>query len=60
MNKIFKFARSFYEDEQGSTAIEYGLIGALVAVAIIASLQNFAGSSNSMWNRVTNTIAENL
>jgi pilus assembly protein Flp/PilA len=31
--------RQFIRDEEGVTAIEYGLIAALIAVAIIASLE---------------------
>ena len=40
MNMIARFAK----DESGATAIEYGLIAALVAVAIIAALQDFSVS----------------
>ncbi len=35
---MFKTLRSFIEDESGATAIEYGLIAALVSVAAIAAL----------------------
>jgi pilus assembly protein Flp/PilA len=34
----------FVRDESGATAIEYGLIAALISVAIIASLQLVGGS----------------
>ena len=33
-----KMISRFFKDESGATAIEYGLIAALIAVAIIASL----------------------
>jgi pilus assembly protein Flp/PilA len=33
-----KFVRSFLKDDSGATAIEYGLIAALIAVAVIAVL----------------------
>src|SRR5690349_24060139 len=36
--KIAQFIKSFARDEEGVTAIEYGLIAALIAVAIIASV----------------------
>ena len=36
MNNI----RSFFQDEEGVTAIEYGLIAALIAVVIIASVDS--------------------
>lgn len=35
---MFKTIRSFITDESGATAIEYGLIAALVSVAAIAAL----------------------
>ena len=37
------------QDEQGATAIEYGLLCALIAIAILSSLQAFAGSTLTMW-----------
>jgi pilus assembly protein Flp/PilA len=33
-----KFLKRFVENESGATAIEYGLIAALMAVAIIAAV----------------------
>ena len=38
MTTFFSAARSFWNDEQGVTAIEYGLIAALISVAIIAGI----------------------
>ncbi len=35
---MFKLIRCFAENEDGATAIEYGLIAALVSVAAIAAL----------------------
>ena len=35
MKTCFSFARKFIRDEDGVTAIEYGLIAALIALAII-------------------------
>jgi len=37
---MFKLASRFVRDEKGATAIEYGLIAALIAVVIITALQN--------------------
>ena len=36
--QITKFVQKFIRDEEGVTAIEYGLIAALIAVAIIAAV----------------------
>ncbi len=40
-------------DEQGATAIEYGLICALIALAIMTALQSFADSTLTMWMYVS-------
>lgn len=37
--QVVKFIKQFARDEEGVTAIEYGLIAALIAVVIIASVQ---------------------
>ena len=52
MEKTLMFAniRSFVADESGATAIEYGLIAALVSVAAIAALR---GMGNSLTNLFT-------
>lgn len=42
--------RRFSSDTRGATAIEYGLILALIAMAIIAVLQALGGSTEGMWN----------
>ena len=39
----------FLADERGTTAIEYGLIAALIAVAIISGLQAVGNSSTGGW-----------
>lgn len=38
MNKVFLATRKFLSDEEGVTAIEYGLIAALIAVAVIVTV----------------------
>lgn len=42
----------FISDEQGATAIEYGLIAALVAVAIIAALLFLGSALNGIFSQV--------
>jgi pilus assembly protein Flp/PilA len=44
--------RKFLKDESGATAIEYGLIAALVAVACIAALEALGTSLSSMFTAV--------
>lgn len=52
--------RRLAADRRGSTAIEYALIAAIVAIAAIAGLQAFAGSMDQMWNVVIAAIAAAL
>ena len=42
----------FVKDEAGATAIEYGLIAALIAVAIIGALSAVGGNMGTMYNNV--------
>jgi pilus assembly protein Flp/PilA len=39
-------------DKRGATAIEYGLIVALIAVAAIPAMQALGGGSAGMWGKV--------
>jgi pilus assembly protein Flp/PilA len=51
--------KTFASDENGATAIEYGLIAALVAVAIIGSFAVLGNSLIELFNTQTaNVIAE--
>jgi pilus assembly protein Flp/PilA len=43
-------------DESGATAIEYGLIAALVAVAIIAALTALGGSLDTLFTGISDTV----
>ena len=51
-----KFAR-FLGDETGATAIEYGLIAAGIAVAIIAVVQGLGTQVNTTFTSVSNAVA---
>lgn len=47
------------DDKKGATAIEYGLIVALIVIAMIGGLELFAGNVISMWNNVSQNVASN-
>lgn len=51
-----KFLRLFARNRKGATAVEYGLIAALIVVAIVAALKDFANTSISMWNNVASVV----
>lgn len=48
---------SFLNDESGATAIEYGLIAALVSVAAIAALRGMGTSLSNMFVKVSGELA---
>jgi pilus assembly protein Flp/PilA len=45
--------RKFFKNSKGATAIEYGLIAALIAVAAIAAMQGLGSSLNKTFNNVS-------
>lgn len=51
MSLVQRFARN----ESGATAIEYGLIAALMAVACIAAFDTFGSSFQALFQRVSDT-----
>lgn len=48
--------KHFFKDESGATAIEYGLIAALVAVAIIAALSLLGTQLGNTFNAVSGNL----
>ncbi|QND48479.1 Flp family type IVb pilin [Rhizobium lusitanum] len=49
--------RRFFNDKTGATVIEYGLIAALMSVAIISGYGAFAGSLTNIFNTVSTTLS---
>ena len=46
------FVKSFLADESGATAIEYGLIAAGIAVAIITAVTTLGGKVSGTFTKV--------
>ena len=44
--------RKFFENESGATAIEYGLIAALIAVAIIGAVSALGSNTSATFSSV--------
>ena len=51
-----KLVTRFLKDEDGATAIEYGLIAALVALAIIAGATKLGTQLGTTFNTVANSM----
>ncbi|MFE5836134.1 Flp family type IVb pilin [Arthrobacter sp. NPDC056493] len=52
MLALFKNAANLRRDEKGATAVEYGIMVALIAVVIIVAVTLLGGNLNSMFNDV--------
>ena len=50
--------RKFFADETGATAIEYGLIAALVAVGLIVALSVLGNNLSNQFNYIGSTIGQ--
>lgn len=51
-----KFVSRFVKDESGATAIEYGLIAALIAVAIIGAVSALGGKLSATFKAVSDEL----
>jgi pilus assembly protein Flp/PilA len=49
--------KNFFKDESGASAVEYGLLVSLIAVAIIAAVTALGGALTAKFTEVANTIA---
>ena len=44
------------KDERGATAVEYGLILALIFLAMVGAVATFAQTTTTMWNDVSTKV----
>ena len=56
MTNLFK---RFAKEEDGATAIEYGLIAAILSVAIVAAVGGVRDQLNATFTSVSSTLATN-
>ena len=52
-----KFVTRFLKDESGATAIEYGLIVALIAVIIVTAVTTLGGNLRSAFNKAGSAVS---
>lgn len=57
MSHFKQFIGKIWRDDSGATAIEYGLLAALLAVAIIATVTALAGRLNGTFDMVDDELA---
>ena len=56
MIAIRMMLRKLGADRRGATAIEYGLLVALIAIAMMGGLSTLGGGSSGMWGKISANI----
>lgn len=49
--------KAFFEDENGATSIEYGLIVSLIFLAIIAAVKSYTNTTSDMYSTISSNLA---
>ena len=57
MGAIRKMLCRLVADRRGATAIEYGLIAALIVIAMMGGLAGLGGGTGGMWSKLSNIVA---
>lgn len=50
---MYQFIKSLGKDENGATAVEYGLIVALIVIAVIGAVKSVADENTGLWATVS-------
>ena len=58
MSAIRTILRTLRADERGATAVEYGLIAALIVVAMMGGLSTLGGGAMGMWTMIHTEVAD--
>jgi len=51
-----KLIQRFWNDEEGATAIEYGLIAGLIAVAILGTVSTLGGQLDVIFQKISTSL----
>ncbi len=57
MNAIRTIMGRLRSDERGATAVEYGLIAALIVIAMLSGLSTLGGGAGGMWTGLKDKVA---
>ena len=53
------FLRRLGAEKKGATVVEYGLIIALIIIAIVGAVNGVASTTTGMWNNVSSIVVNN-
>ena len=59
MGAIRTILRRLLADTRGATAIEYGLIAALIVIAMMGGLRALGGGAGGMWTKIKTEVEAN-
>ncbi len=59
MKDLLAKARAFIRDEDGASAVEYGLLIAGIAVAVMATIYTIGTNLNTKFNSVASQLSPN-
>jgi len=54
---MIRMMKQFWKDEEGVTAIEYGLIAALIAMVIVGAVRISGTSLNTLWQNISGELS---
>ena len=57
MQNLLTKVKNFIREEEGATAVEYGLLVALIAVAIIGAVTALGGNLADKFNQVSTAVS---
>jgi pilus assembly protein Flp/PilA len=60
VDAIRTILRKLRANKRGATAIEYGLIAALIVIAMMGGLQALGGGTNGMWGRISTNVSTHM
>ncbi|MDG6079802.1 Flp family type IVb pilin [Erythrobacter litoralis] len=55
---MIRFFKHLKDDDRGATAVEYGLILALIFFAMVGALTGFGQSAIDMWSGIDESVGE--
>ncbi|WDI30494.1 Flp family type IVb pilin [Hyphococcus flavus] len=54
--EVVGLVAAFHHDEDGATAIEYGLIVALIFLAVVGAIRSYTNTTSGMYNQIDETL----
>jgi pilus assembly protein Flp/PilA len=60
MSKLVLFTKRLWKNDDGATAIEYGLLAALIAVAILAIVSTLGGTLEGVFSTVNSELVTEM